>query len=449
MPWTIVKGGGKCSIDEYAVIKKSDGSTAGCHPTPQAAKKQLAALYAQEKGSSSKMRSVQAAAEPEQRGLPADVAALEIRTVSTGDDAQERFSGYAAVYGTRAAIGNPKTVGFYEQIAPSAFNRTLSNRSDVRMLIDHNPYYVVSRISAGSLNLASDHTGLAVDSVMDPELSYVRDLKANVRNRNITGMSFGFKVPQGGDSWTRERSEDGQDVEVRTLHEVKLIEVSAVTFPAYAKTQAELHTVAAALRARGDLDAIERRAQYRPELWELCGIDPELRRTIIDLGGGERRAHSTATSDGPWDAAANEKKIPNDASSSVLREEYAYVPSSDASKSDCKFPHHFVSSDGTPGAASTVACSTGIAALNGGRGGADLPGGSRQSVYSHLAAHLRSAGKTPPELKRSDDSVDATRTDDAPCDDCHADPAVSTQLSGPSVDQRMRVLAARFHLPVS
>lgn len=293
MPWSIVKGGGTCSIDEYAVVKKSDGSTAGCHPSPDKAKRQLAALYANDKTAkgSSKMRSLEI--EPEQRGLPADLAGLEIRD-GEGDGAVDRFAGYAAVFNTRAAIGNPKTFGFYEQLAPSAFKKTLQE-ADVRMLIDHNPYYVVSRMSAGSLQLRSDDTGLAVDSAMDDELSYVRDLKANVRNGNITGMSFGFKVVPGGDDWVKERTADGEDVEVRTLRDVKLIEVSGVTFPAYAKTQAELHTVAAALRSRGDLDAIEQRAQFRPELYELCGVDRELRTTIIDLGHLSEPAVATRT----------------------------------------------------------------------------------------------------------------------------------------------------------
>ncbi|MCA1694244.1 MAG: hypothetical protein LC749_05655, partial [Actinobacteria bacterium] len=58
-----------------------------------------------------------------------------------------------------------------------------------------------------------------------------------------------------------------------------------------------------------------------------------------------------------------------------LREMYAWRDTSGANdvQATWRFPHHFVSSDGTVGAASTVACSAGIAALNGGRGGANIP----------------------------------------------------------------------------
>lgn len=52
MPWHIEQGGGACSSSQWAVVKDSDGSTAGCHPTKEAAQAQLAALYANEEQAS-------------------------------------------------------------------------------------------------------------------------------------------------------------------------------------------------------------------------------------------------------------------------------------------------------------------------------------------------------------------------------------------------------------
>jgi hypothetical protein len=37
-----------------------------------------------------------------------------------------RFVGHAAVFDVRTAIGNPLRWGFYEEIAPGAFTKTLS-----------------------------------------------------------------------------------------------------------------------------------------------------------------------------------------------------------------------------------------------------------------------------------------------------------------------------------
>ena len=207
----------------------------------------------------------------ERRRLPLATAGVSIR--ADGDSA-DRFRGYAAVFNSRTAIGNPLRWGFYEEVAPGAFTKTLSE-GDARMLIDHDSYFVVSRVSADSLHLAQDARGLAVDSALDMELSYVRDLKANVRNGNITGMSFGFYVVK--DEWSTEElevegSDDPFEVEIRRILEARLIEVSAVTFPAYEETQAELNSVAAALAHRGDLAAVERRAVHKPELLDLLKV---------------------------------------------------------------------------------------------------------------------------------------------------------------------------------
>lgn len=216
--------------------------------------------------------------------MPATMTGAERRHLALGDagvtiradEGAARFSGYASVFNSRTAIGNPLRWGFYEEIADGAFAKTLAE-GDARMLIDHDSYYVVSRMSAGTLALTEDERGLAVDSALDGELSYVRDLQANLRNGNITGMSFGFHVIK--DEWASETIEvDGADpvpVDVRTIREVRLIEVSAVTFPAYTDTEAELKAVARALDHRGDLAAVEARAAFRPELLDLVHIDRE------------------------------------------------------------------------------------------------------------------------------------------------------------------------------
>jgi HK97 family phage prohead protease len=230
----------------------------------------------------------------EQRNLP--LAGADVRIVRATDDAAatedgpaedddqvvaERFRGYAAKFGPEAryAIGNPLTWGFYEEVAAGTFTKTLSE-GDQRMLIDHASYYVVSRVSADSLNLAQDKIGLAVDSGLDPALSYVSDLKANIRNGNITGMSIGFYCLKADWETIEIKTVDGDtvDADLRIIREARLIEVSAVSFPASPTTEAELSSVAHALMQRGDVAAIEKRAAYRPELRDLLdAIDCEPR----------------------------------------------------------------------------------------------------------------------------------------------------------------------------
>lgn len=211
----------------------------------------------------------------ERRNLAQSVAGVEIR--AAGDGSDPRFIGLASPFGMRAAIGNPKSWGFFETFQFGAYTDSLT-ADDQRMLIDHDSYYVVSRVSAGTLSLAESSRGLGCDSALDDALSYVADLKANVRNKNITGMSIGFRVPPGGDQWSiidvEEPRADGKievyQADLRTILKAQLYEVSPVTFPAYDGTETSLRWgVLPALALRGSRAAIEQRAQFRPEIAEL------------------------------------------------------------------------------------------------------------------------------------------------------------------------------------
>lgn len=141
---------------------------------------------------------------------------------------------------------------------------------DQRMLVDHNTAMVVARRSAGDLHLDPAAAGnrLGVGADLDVRLSYVSDLVLNLEARRITGMSFGFRVVR--DAWTTETASavDGKgnpcecEVDVRTIEEISLLEVSAVTFPAYDSTDAGLRSLAAEVRSarglpttRGETDA--------------------------------------------------------------------------------------------------------------------------------------------------------------------------------------------------
>jgi len=115
------------------------------------------------------------------------------------------------------------------------------------------------------------------------------------------------------------------------------------------------------------------------------------------------QSHSTPTTDEPWDADKNVKRLRDDGDAAYYRKEFAWQdPDADPdTKGAYKFPHHEVSADGRIGAANTRACSAVIAVLNGGRGGASIPDEDRKGVWQHVARHLRDAGKEVPELQSS------------------------------------------------
>lgn len=162
-------------------------------------------------------------------------AAPELRA----DGGAKVARGYAALFNTEAIIGG----WFREKITPGAFTETLKT-ADVRALINHDTGRVIGRSGAGTLRLAEDERGLFVEIDL-PDTTDGRDLAVQLERRDISGMSFGFNVPIGGDSWD---IVDGMDV--RTIHKLNLSEVSAVAFPAYADAEIALRSRDAAKAER-------------------------------------------------------------------------------------------------------------------------------------------------------------------------------------------------------
>lgn len=217
----------------------------------------------------SPMRAAGASAVLERRTRSLDDT--DARLLRAEDDTPQRFTGHAAVFDSRTTIGNPLKWGWFEEIDRSAFDKTLAE-GDARFLIDHDTQLIVARVTAGDLRLRTDDVGLAVDADLDAELSYVRDLARNLEKRRITGMSFGFYVVR--DEWTTidvEVTDDQgntttESATLRRLTEVRLLEVSAVTFPAYEDTDAGLRKMADEVRAARHLptDSPAASQEHRP-----------------------------------------------------------------------------------------------------------------------------------------------------------------------------------------
>jgi HK97 family phage prohead protease len=150
-------------------------------------------------------------------------APLEVRGES------RTIAGYAAVFNSVTDIG-----GFFrEQIAPGAFATQVTE--DVRALFDHDSAHVLGRTKSGTLRLSEDERGLAVEIDL-PDTQIARDLRESMARGDIDGMSFGFRVTD--ETWDRSGK-----VPLRTISGVELLEVSVVTFPAYADTEIGLRSL--------------------------------------------------------------------------------------------------------------------------------------------------------------------------------------------------------------
>ncbi len=120
------------------------------------------------------------------------------------------------------------------------------------------------------------------------------------------------------------------------------------------------------------------------------------------------RVHHTGVTDSEWDAGLHAGRLKGDGDEAYYRLMFAWQdPDADAeTKGAYKLPHHMVSEGGDIGDANARACIAGIAALNGGRGGVDIPDGDRQGVWNHLAAHLEDAEMEPPALRSREELAD-------------------------------------------
>jgi len=192
------------------------------------------------------------------------------------EDAQGmRLTGYAARFNEPS-----EPLPFIERIAPGAFKRSLKSRNDIKLLWNHDSSMVLGSTRAGTLKLMEDERGLFVDAIL-PDTTYGRDAKVSIQRGDVTGFSFGFTVPAGGDSWNSEGNE-------RTLKSVRLLEVSTgVAFPAYPSTNgtAQVRGLDKVAKRTGiDADALADALLKIEDGQEITGEEKDmLSRVISDL----------------------------------------------------------------------------------------------------------------------------------------------------------------------
>lgn len=164
---------------------------------------------------------------------------VQLRAEVTGDT----LAGHAAVFGQTARLP-----GHDERVGPGAFDAVLeSPATDVRALFNHEPNLLLGRQSAGTLRMGTDSEGLEFEADL-PDTTYARDLRELVERGDLTGASFAF-IP-GKDSW--DTVPGGRQRRTHTSVR-ELIDVSAVTFPAYDTAAVSLRHIEYARSGRSQL----------------------------------------------------------------------------------------------------------------------------------------------------------------------------------------------------
>ena len=152
---------------------------------------------------------------------------VEFRAEASADGLT--LDGYAAVFNDWTDITDRQGT-FQERIAPGAFARSLGRNTPV-LQFDHGTHPLIGSIPLGKIiAISEDSHGLRVRARMSDNwmIEPVRDA---IRDGAITGMSFRFSIPEGGEHWERR---DGQDW--RTIMHANLPELGPVVFPAYEAT---------------------------------------------------------------------------------------------------------------------------------------------------------------------------------------------------------------------
>lgn len=194
---------------------------------------------------------------------------MEIRNLDFEVRAEENeehghfLSGRPIVFGQRTDLGM-----WDEVIERGALDTT--DLKDVRFLVNHNTDMIPLARSRNNtpnstMQMVVDEDGMTIRVDLDTENnSEARNLYSAVGRGDITGMSFMFSVD--GDSWDNADSEHPLR-HIRSIRRV--LEVSAVTFPAYAQTSIQTRGLSEALdnakdsleNERARIRAVERHKQ--------------------------------------------------------------------------------------------------------------------------------------------------------------------------------------------
>lgn len=215
-----------------------------------------------------------------------DVTAKELfeRRSYTFDIRAEQTDEYGVIEGRAIVYNSVSDMGYFdEMIASGALDGT--NLRDVRFLVNHD----LSRIplarsrnnnANSTMQLMKDEFGLSVRVKLDTERnSEARALYSAVERGDITGMSFMFSID------SEEWSDLESDHPTRTITAIsRVIEVSAVTFPAYEDTEISVRNKSALDNARLALESARNSSSLDSERAQKEQL--ELLKAKINLLGG-------------------------------------------------------------------------------------------------------------------------------------------------------------------
>lgn len=130
-------------------------------------------------------------------------AQVRATTVIWKDQERVLLEGYASVVEKKYRMWD--MFGEYDEVvSQGAFDETLSKNPDVAYLVNHRGV-TMARTTNGSLELKADGKGLNTSAYVNPKRTDVRDLVTAVEDRDVTEMSFAFRIDDG--EWSEDYTE--------------------------------------------------------------------------------------------------------------------------------------------------------------------------------------------------------------------------------------------------
>lgn len=184
---------------------------------------------------------------------------FEVRA-EQGENGEKIITGRPIVYNSRTDIGY-----FDEIIEVGALDG--ADLTDVRFLVNHNTDMIPlarSRRNNGNstMKMTADFQGLYLDFVkLDVENNMdARALYSAVQRKDITGMSFMFSIDD--EEWENLES----DHPTRHIKKIgSVVEVSAVTWPAYESTEINARSKVALENARSTVETVRQQREQSVE----------------------------------------------------------------------------------------------------------------------------------------------------------------------------------------
>lgn len=156
------------------------------------------------------------------------VPEIEVRATDNGS---VKFDGIASVVDTPYAVRD--MFGEYQEtIQRGAFTKTLKEKADVRLLVNHEGV-ALARTKSGTLKLSAS-PDLRATAELDATNPKVQEIRSAMSRGDMDQMSIGFRVT---------RQEWNGDYTERFIREVELFDVSVVTYPASPTTSASVRSL--------------------------------------------------------------------------------------------------------------------------------------------------------------------------------------------------------------